>query len=62
MEELCIDSYDNFKRMRAYSPQERLKLRMELAERGEEMTPDEVDILLDDIIGRVQDNIEEWKL
>ncbi len=62
MEEVCIRGYDDFKEFRAYSPQERLELRMILAERGGELTPDELDMLLDDVIGPIQDNIEEWKI
>ena len=48
------------KDMQFYSTEERLKLRTSAAEAGMEITPSDLDRLID-ILGTVQDGINEWE-
>lgn len=52
--------WDKCKDMQFYSSEEKLKLREEAAEHGMEITPNELNKLID-ILGMVQDGINEWE-
>jgi len=53
--------WNKCKDMQHYSKKERLKLRENAAEIGMEITPNDLDRLIE-ILGRVQDGINEWEI